>query len=46
METKEALGDMSTVGYWGYDPDPKYENFAYELNYKNVFNHKWNLRSF
>jgi len=47
METKEALeGYIDSWYYWGYDPDPKYENFAYELNYKNVFNHKWNLREY
>tara|TARA_B100001758_G_scaffold228364_1_gene222476 strand:- start:1144 stop:2214 length:1071 start_codon:yes stop_codon:yes gene_type:complete len=47
METKEALeGYVDSWYYWGYDPDPKYESFAYELNYKNVFNHKWNLREY
>ena len=47
METKDALeGYIDSWYYWGYDPDPKYQNFAYELNYKNVFNHKWNLREY
>ena len=47
LETKDALSDyIDGWYYWGYDEDPKYENYAYELNYKNVFNHKWNLREY
>ena len=45
LETKDALsGYVDSWYYWGYDDDIKYQNFAYELNYKNIFNHKWNLR--
>ena len=47
LETKDALSDyVDSWYYWGYDDDIKYQNFAYELNYKNVFNHKWNLREY
>ena len=47
LETKDALsGYVDSWYYWGYDDDIKYQNFAYELNYKNVFNHKWNLREY
>lgn len=47
METKDALdGYNDSWYYWGYDSDEKYQNYAYELNYKNVFNHKWNLREY
>ena len=47
LETKDALsGYFDSWYYWGYDDDIKYQNFAYELNYKNVFNHKWNLREY
>lgn len=47
METKDALdGYEDSWYYYGYIPDPKYESYAWELNYKNVFNHKWNLREY
>ena len=47
LETKDALsGYVDSWYYWGYDDDIKYQNFAYELNYKNIFNHKWNLREY
>ena len=47
IETKDALdGYVDGWYYWGYDPDEKYQNYAWELNYKNVFNHKWNLREY
>ena len=47
VETKDALdGYVDGWYYWGYDPDEKYQNYAWELNYKNVFNHKWNLREY
>ena len=47
IETKDALEDyVDSWYYWGYDDDEKYQNYAYELNYKNVFNHKWNLREY
>tara|TARA_Y100000816_G_scaffold121374_1_gene85276 strand:+ start:2472 stop:3602 length:1131 start_codon:yes stop_codon:yes gene_type:complete len=56
METKEPLNadaiyrgfeeDGGSWFFYGYIPEEPYEATAYELNYKNVFNHKWNLREY